>query len=45
LAAKSVETPGARPLPRSAFFTHSSNGWGEQPIFAAIDEIAARRDA
>src|ERR1700742_5013377 len=37
-------TPGERPLSRSAFFTHSSSVCGEQPIFPAIEEIAAQRD-
>src|SRR5204862_990570 len=43
-AAISVVTPGARPLSRSAFFSHSLSVCPVQPILAAIEMIAAHRD-
>ena len=44
LAAISVVKPGVRPLSRSAFFSHSLSVCPVQPIFAAIETIAAQRD-
>src|SRR5436190_13658840 len=43
-AAISVVTPGARPLSRSAFFSHSLSVCPVQPILAAIEMIVADRD-
>src|SRR5436305_1961413 len=43
-AAISVVTPGARPLSRSPFFSHSLSVCPVQPILAAIEMIAAHRD-
>jgi hypothetical protein len=43
--ATSVGTPARTPLSRSTFFTHSCSVCAVQPIFAAIDETAAQREA
>src|SRR5258708_11887806 len=43
--ATSVGTPARTPLSRSAFFTHSCSVCAVQPIWAAIDETAAQREA
>jgi hypothetical protein len=45
LAATSVDTPGRAPLSRSALATHNRSVSAVQPIFAAIEEIAAHREA
>lgn len=39
----SVVSPGLLPLSTSAFYTHSFSACAVQPIFPAIDVIAARR--
>lgn len=44
LSAISVGTTAGLPLFTSAFFTHFSNVCPDQPIFAAMEVIAARRD-
>lgn len=44
-SAMSLGRPARLPLSISAFFTHSLRVCAEQPIFAAIDDTAAQRDA
>jgi hypothetical protein len=36
--------PACLPLSTSAYLTHAFSVWAEQPIFAATDTIACRRD-
>src|SRR4029077_1672292 len=43
-SATSVGTPARVPLSTSAFLTHSLSVCGVQPIFAAIEQMAAQRD-
>src|SRR5690348_6947679 len=44
-SATSLGMPTRAPLSTSAFFTHSCRVWAVHPIFAAIEETAAHRDA
>ncbi len=40
----SLVTPSRRPVSTSCFFTQSCRVWGTQPIFGAIDSMAAHCD-